>query len=153
MSWFYKGQRKKDWQTNLQQCVSTWMSKPFIWGETDCFCFAAACVEAQIGSNPMAGFIGSYNTKEEAYSLIKNGIEGNDGQLYKATSFEGYISLFLGESQPPLMAGRGDVVLINKDGMRVTSIVDDTGRNVWAMSESDGLVKLPLKMGKASWRL
>lgn len=149
--WFHKTRKIQNWRQNLLGVFHQWNSKEFVWGDADCFCFAGACVEAQTGLNPMQGFIGSYDTKKEAYKSLLKGIKGSDGRLYKAEGLEGYIRLFMGQEKPVLTAQRGDVVLIQHEDAKITSIVDDSSTRLVAMTEKDGLVRLPIKMGTMAW--
>lgn len=149
--WFQKTRKIQNWRQNLNGVLIQWQTKEFVWGETDCFCFAAACVEAQTGLNPMEGFIGSYHSKKEAYKSLLKGIKGSDGRVYRAEGIAGYIGLFMGREKPVLTAQRGDVVLIQHEDAQVTSIVDDSGIRLVAMTEKDGLVRLPINMGTVAW--
>lgn len=149
--WFTKTDRLANWQGKLNQVFFDWVNKPFVWGESDCFCFAAECVYAQTGQHPMQGFIGTYDSKKEAYAKILKGIKDTDGLEYKADGIAGYISLFMGESKPAGMAKRGDVVLVQTADMTVTCVVDDTGKRLVAMTENNGLVRLPFAMGVLAW--
>lgn len=149
--WYKTANRLPDWRERLNGTFISWADEKFVWGSTDCFCFAAACIEAVTGENPMLGFIGSYESKKQAYRSLLKGIEGSDGRVYRAEGIEGYIRLFMGQEKPVLTAQRGDIVLIQQNDMQVTSVVDDSGLRLVAMTESDGLVRLPLKVGTMAW--
>lgn len=56
-------QRLADWWPRLQAVVTAFDGQPFVWGATDCACFAAACVEAVTGRDVMATYRGEYTCR------------------------------------------------------------------------------------------
>ena len=143
--------RVEDWQSRLRSTIAQWQKKDFVWGKTDCFCFAAACVEALVGKNPMQPVLGEYKSQREAYKHVLKGIKGKDGTFYKADGITGYIGLAMGQEKPVSMAQRGDVVLCNVEGANVTGIMSEDGKRIWAMCDEKGMVLLPIEMGVKAW--
>ena len=58
-----------DWENRLSETVAEWRSRPFKWSR-DCGRWAAACVIAQTGEDPIAELRGRYSTKREAMRLL-----------------------------------------------------------------------------------
>lgn len=52
--------RKPGWEKRFVEAVKSYEGKPFVWGETDCGCFAADCVVAISGVDFMAPIRGRY---------------------------------------------------------------------------------------------
>ena len=73
MSWFTKNTRKNDWQYKLNSVFDHYENTDFIWGQTDCFCFASDCIKAMTGKGPMDGFKYLYDTEEQAYKFLDEG--------------------------------------------------------------------------------
>lgn len=55
--------RVPDWQERLRVVFLEWEHRPFKWGETDCACFASACVQAITGRDPLATYRGEYSCR------------------------------------------------------------------------------------------
>lgn len=135
--------------------MGEWANKPFIWGESDCFCFAGGAIEAVTGVNPMTEIMPQYSTEDKAYELL-------GGKVYFPSIDEevdiGGITAFwskvLGEAQPVGKAQRGDLVLLEMgDSGLLASIVDGSGKAVAAMTEQRGIIRIKKTMGQLSWRV
>lgn len=130
--------RLPDWQERFSDFGKARGSMPFAWGSNDCCTFAAACIAAITGTNPMAD-VRPYNTERAAARLISKG----GGLLALATSF-------LGASVSPLRAGVGDVVLVTNEGREMLGICN--GVNVVAPGEF-GMVALGMQAAVAAWKI
>ena len=64
-------ERVPDWWPKLRATVTEWEGRPFVWGEADCACFAAACVEATTGVDLMLGRRGLYRSRLQAAARLK----------------------------------------------------------------------------------
>lgn len=62
--------RKDGWDIRLYDVFERAKDEHFRWGVFDCFTFAADCVRAITGVDPMAKLRGTYSTQNEAYRLI-----------------------------------------------------------------------------------
>lgn len=113
---------------------------PFEWGTQDCCLFAASAVEAMTGTDIAAEFRGKYTTKLGAWraiSKITGGTTVGDAVAYCAEKHG------LVEYTNPLMAKRGDLVLIENAGDLICGVVHLTGIHVISVAES-GTVRLPI---------
>lgn len=64
-------QRVSDWRSRLVAVVHEWENRPFVWGETDCACFAAECVRAVTGADPLGTLRGNYNSRLSAFARLR----------------------------------------------------------------------------------
>lgn len=56
-------ERREDWAEQLQRVVRQYQNEPWIWGETDCAHFAAACVAAMTGADILGTFRNNYTSR------------------------------------------------------------------------------------------
>lgn len=113
---------------------------PFEWGANDCCTFAADAILANTGVDIASEFRGKYTTQLGALRTIQEVTGGTtvaDAAAYCAEKHG------LVEHTYPLMAKRGDLVVINNGGNLIAGVVHLNGRHVISVSE-DGLVRLPL---------
>lgn len=94
--------RRDNWPSLLSAFVEQSLDKPFQWGISDCSLFAANAVLAMTGTDHAAEFRGRYKTARAARQLLKafGGVAG----IVERTGLE---------EVSPLMAQRGDVVLVD----------------------------------------
>lgn len=130
--------RLTDWQTRFSDFGKARASMPFAWGSNDCCSFVAAAVEALTGRNPMAG-VDPYASEIGAAKLIA-----------RAGGLKALASQYLGEPVSPLMAGVGDVVLVNNEGREMLGVCN--GVNVMAPGEV-GMVALSMGAALAAWKV
>lgn len=149
--WFEKKNKKEGWEQSLRDFFVQWSNKSFEWGKTDCFFFAGAAIEAQTGENPMKSVEGLYGSHRAAYRLLKKGSKLSDGKFYQIDGFEGFWSAFLGEPKNPNLAQRGDLVMGESDDGKFMGVVDLDGSRIFAMSEPQGIIQLPLKKADLAW--
>jgi hypothetical protein len=153
-AWFDHEQRKEDWLIELRRVLAEWRTKEFVWGQTDCFCFAGAAIKALVGHDPMDGVKGVYASEKGAYDVLYNGAVLSDGNFYQEDGLVGFWSYWLGEPQEVGLAQRGDIVVCKlPDGSTVTGVMGEDGKKIWAMCHPKGMVQLPLKWGVLSWRV
>lgn len=116
------------WEKALAEVVNTHLSTPGVWGTSDCLLTTFDAVFAIIGIDPGEDIRGKYNTAAGAQKLLlKRGF---------ADVEEGLASLFKTENN--LMAKRGDVGVIVRDGQRCAGFVCDRGFAV--KTEQTGLI-------------
>jgi hypothetical protein len=132
--------RVDNWPTILFNEIERAQIMPFIWGSHDCALFACRVVEAMTGVDHGASFRGRYDSERGAAVLIKDA----GGLRQIATDA-------MGAEIPPLMARRGDVVLILQDGERETLGVCIGAE--CAVPGIDGLMTLPITAAIAAWRV
>jgi hypothetical protein len=93
--------RNENWQQALNKTVEAARERPFSWGKHDCCLFAADCVEAMTGADPMEFIRGQYADEEGARDVLKT-LGGKT--LYRT------LQKIFGQALSPAMAHRGDVV-------------------------------------------
>lgn len=54
----------------VRRAYVAWRAKPFVWGETDCSRWAAHCAELVTGRDPLAEFVGRYDTQAGALRIM-----------------------------------------------------------------------------------
>lgn len=130
--------RRVDWQLRLAEFVEARASMPFEWGKNDCCLFAADAVQAMTGEDPAATLRG-YTSALAAHRLIDDA--GGLGQL---------VSRFLGAPVSPLMAGVGDVVLLENEGRDLLGICNGTS----AIGAGEhGMAVLGMDVARAAWKV
>ena len=99
-----------DWPERLYAFVEARQSTPFDWGSNDCCSFAADAVLQCTGVDPLADIrpdgVATWATQLQAYKLLK----AHGGMAAMVTAR-------LGQPVPVLMAQRGDVLLVQMDGL------------------------------------
>lgn len=133
--------RLEGWDLLLSAFLLSRADTPFEWGVNDCALFAADAVLAITGTDIAASYRG-YTTAEEAQDIL----DAHGGLQGLATTGFGFEP-----SENPLMAQRGDAVLMMLNGNLTCGIVDDSGQNIACVSEADGLTHLPLIEALEIW--
>jgi hypothetical protein len=131
--------RLPDWQERFSVFVQSRQAIPFAWGTNDCCTFAASCVQAITGHNPLpAHFVGHTTRLRATRVLLVHGGLANA------------VTGVLGPSINPLFSQIGDVILLNPQDGPLLGICN--GSVVFAPS-ANGLVLLPLTDATAAWRI
>jgi hypothetical protein len=130
--------RRADWQLRLAQFMEQRASKPFAWGENDCCLFAADAVQAMTGTD-YAKTLRGYSTQREALRLVQK-----MGGLWAIATGA------LGEPVSPLLAGVGDVVLLDNEGRELLAVCNGTTA---VAPGADGAVSIGMETAKAAWRI
>jgi hypothetical protein len=115
-------------------------SMPFAWGSNDCALFAADAILASTGIDIADDFRGRYSTQLGALRTIQEVTGGTsvaDAAAYCAAKHG------LVEHTHPLLAKRGDLVIIDNAGTLIAGVVHLNGFHVVSVSEA-GLVRLPV---------
>lgn len=122
----------------------------FAWGENDCCLFAADAIKAFTGTDIAADFRGKYNDQPTALAAIRNITGGHtiaDAAAWVAKKHG------LEERKYPLMAQRGDLVLVkNGDGDLIAGVVHLNGRHVVSVGE-DGMKRLSITAAQRAWKI
>ena len=128
-------QRTTHWATReLHDFLESGATKPFQWGVHDCCLFAADAILAMTGADIADAFRGKYDDEASAFSLIKSVTGGStvaNAAEYCAVQHE------LEEYPYPLMARRGDLVVVEESGRLIAGIVHLTGRHVVTVGRSE----------------
>lgn len=135
---------------NLDAFIDARRAAPFAYFEQDCAHIAADWVLAKTGSDPLADLRapgGAFEARNllSALRLVR-----------AAGGFAAMASERLGPAISPLMAQRGDVVLI-ESGRQIGRVRGFTfgvctGPHI-AVPDNDGLVFRPITAGVAAWRI
>jgi hypothetical protein len=132
------------WPTALMTTVAAAQPRPFDWGVHDCVTFAADCVRAMTGADPLADLPG-WASARQALRVI-----------HDLGGMEAALSARLGEPIAPAFAQRGDLGLLHADpagddmtGITVAVCMGD----VWLAPGTDGLERLPLAAVAKAWKV
>jgi hypothetical protein len=141
--------RLPDWQTRLQRFFVDHHSEGFEYGHLDCCLFACDAILAMTGTDIAEWFRGRYSTRKEAMVLVREfaGKATTLAVAERVTEANGMSKVEV------LRLQRGDVALI-KRGERDHSlgIVALNGTEIVTVSK-DGLVRVPLNLALAGWRV
>jgi len=135
--------RVENWPRHLQEFIETAASRPFEWGTFDCVQFVGEALDAMTGINPVENWRGRYTTETGAQRIINRD--------YGGSLTHGWTKI-LGDPIPVSRAGRGDVVVVETDGVKATGIVDLTGERVACLS-IDGLEFVPISAAVSAWKI
>jgi hypothetical protein len=135
--------RYENWPCRLQILLDAAREQEFSWGTLDCCQWAGLAVEAQTGVNPIAHIRGKYRTAIGAKRVLNRDFGG---------SLRAGVTLSMGDPVPPLMAGRGDLVLVDLDGTECVGVVDLSGERIAAIG-LHGLEFVPLTAAVAAWKV
>lgn len=142
--------RKKHWAERAFHDFLISRSKaPFVWGSNDCALFAADAIEATTGTDIAGDFRGKYTDEASAFALIQSVTGGKtvaDAAAHCATKAG------LAELQYPLMAQRGDLVVLEESGRLVAGVIHLNGSKAVVVGP-DGLKLLPISDVKRAWRV
>jgi hypothetical protein len=144
--------RSQHWATRaLHQFLVNARSLPFAWGSHDCALFAANGIEAMTGVDIASEFRGLYTDEASAKAAIEkvagvfNGTV-EDAAVYCAAK-HGLVELV-----HPLMAQRGDLVVLEDSGRVIAGLVHLSGREIVCAGEK-GLKKISITNVKRAWRV
>jgi hypothetical protein len=144
--------RTDHWATReLHKFLEDNAGTKFQWGFWDCALFSANAIEAMTGVDIASEFRGEYSDQASAAAAIARitGVENGtveDAAAYCAAK-HGLVEL-----EHPLMAQRGDLVVLEDSGRIIAGIVHLTGRHIVAAGEH-GLKRIPITSVKRAWRV
>jgi hypothetical protein len=143
-------ERKQHWATRpYHRFLIAGARTKFKWGEWDCATFAAKGIRAMTGVDIADDFRGLYHDEASAMAAIEKvtGVKGGtieDAAMYCANKHG------LVEWEYPLMAQRGDLVVLEESGRLICGLVHLNGRHIVAAGEQ-GLKRLPITAVKRAW--
>lgn len=109
--------RLPDWDRRLARATERHMSTPMQWGESDCLLTVADAIEAVTGIDPAAKIRGKYSSEIGAAKLMRR---------RKANDVEQVLErLFAPVGR--LMAQRGDVCVVEREGVLCAGYVTEYG--------------------------
>ena len=130
--------RPDGWEQRLYKSLDN--QSPFVWGQSDCCLFAADAVKAMTGTDPAKEFRGRYKSEKGAARIL-----ARLGGLRKA------IGSVMSEEINPLLAQRGDIVLLNNSGREIAGVIKSRGQ-ISAKGVS-GVIELPIRDAVCAWRV
>ena len=141
--------RAEYWDTRAyHQFLLSRAQTPFVWGKTDCALFCADGIEAITGVDIAGDFRGKYDDEASALALIKTitvtGSTIADAAAWCAAKHD------LVESAHPLLARRGDLVVLEDSGRMISGLVHLNGRHIVAQGEK-GPMRLSISKVQRSW--
>jgi hypothetical protein len=139
--------KKAQWTIAFHDFLWTRANTPFRWGSQDCCLFAADALLAITGTDIADDFRGKYTDERSAFSLIRTitGGSGTADAVVYAAAKHGLV-----ERAHPLLAQRGDLVLIANGGTLIAGVVHLCGSDVVSVSET-GPVRLPVTAITRRW--
>ncbi|HLH35992.1 MAG TPA: hypothetical protein VKX41_15070 [Alloacidobacterium sp.] len=142
--------RKKHWDTRaFHDFLMSRAATPFQWGVHDCALFAADGIQAITDVDIAADFRGKYTDEAGAFAAIKS-IAG--GATVADAAAYCMHKRGIPELQHPLMAQRGDLVVVNESGRLIAGLVHLSGRHIVVAGE-DGLKRLPITSIVRAWHV
>lgn len=122
---------------------------PFQWGVSDCCLMAANAIQSFTGTDLADDFRGHYSDDVGAFALIRKLTGGStveDAAAYCAAKHG------LVEWRSPLLAQRGDLVVLLDAGQLVAGVVHLNGRHIITIG-ARGLKRFPLTAAKRAWKV
>jgi hypothetical protein len=142
--------RTPHWATReFHQFLLKRAREPFEWGINDCSLFAADAIQSFTGTDLASDFRGKYTDEAGAFALIKTVTGGTtvaDAAAYCARKHG------LVERIHPLMAQRGDLVIVPDSGNLISAVVHLNGRHVVTVGEK-GLLRISIMLVKRAWAI
>jgi len=131
------------WESALFDATRAAMPRAYEWGVHDCVTFAADCVEAMTGSDPIADLRGHWRGPVSARRIMTE--EGADtlGDLAAQR---------LPEIAPSL-AQRGDIVLCKGDGDSDEEFLAVCQGHTAVGPAANGLIHVPMAQAKRAYRV
>lgn len=122
---------------------------PFAWGTNDCCMFVADAIKSFTGVDIADDFRDRYTDAASAFQTIKSVTGGTtvaDAAAHCASKHG------LQELSSPLLAQRGDLVLVQEGSELIAGIVHLSGRHIAVVGE-EGLKRKPITEAKRAWRV
>lgn len=139
--------RTESWVRQFHSFLLARAPMPFAWGSNDCSLFAADAIQSFTGIDLANDFRGKYTDEASAMALCKS-VTGaatiEAAAIYCATKHS------LVEWPYPLLAKRGDLVLVNDAGRLISAVIHLNGRHAVTVGE-EGLKSLPITSVARAW--
>lgn len=140
--------RRTGWEIDFARWVEEALRTPFQWGIFDCGLMAADAVRVLTGTDPASDLRGAYSTSEGASLALGGTSEGLDFK-----ELQEFCNERLGESVPPAMARKGDIVLGEFGEKETYSLMVDNGTTYLVMDRTAVLVPKQQIRAIACWRI
>lgn len=144
--------RIESWATReLHQFLVDNTKTKFQWGIFDCCLMAANGIQAMTGTDIASDFRGLYTDKASAFAALAKVTGVVNGTVEDAAAYCADKHSLV-ELVHPLMAQRGDLVVLEDAGRVIAGLVHLSGRHV-AVAGENGLKKLSIMNIKRAWRV
>jgi len=147
--------RTTHWATQeFDKFLRAHATTPFAWGTNDCCLFPANAIKAFTGFDLADDFRGKYHDEASAFALIKSvtgGATVEDAAAWCAQK-HGLVEWMHGGKAAPLLAQRGDLVVLEDAGRLIAGVMHLRGTKAVSVGEN-GLKLLPLSTLKRAWRV
>jgi hypothetical protein len=144
--------RTPHWATReLHQFIVDCTPTKFAWGSHDCALMAADAILEMTGVDIAADFRGLYSDEAGAKAAIEKVTGVKNGTVEDAAAYCA-AKHGLAELTHPLMAQRGDLVVLEDAGRVIAGIVHLSGKHIAAAGEA-GLKRMDIMKIKRAWRV
>jgi hypothetical protein len=134
--------RLPDWEARLAALIEAVRDRPYQIGRWDCAQFCGAAVEAVLGDNPAAPFLGRYRSRNGGLRLLP-------GRRFK---LRGFLTNLFGPPVAPLFLRRGDIAMMGTAiGVRWGAGLLFVGAD--EIEDREGLVYRPVEDARFGWRV
>lgn len=133
--------RHPDWEERLNDVLAKHQAMPGEWGKSDCWIMAMDAIEAVSGER-IYPKLQTYSTEAEGYKVFRKA-------GYKLTVEEALADA-LGEPIAPVLAHRGDVGVIERDGRVSCGVFTSIGfavRTIYGHVERQGNKRVEITTG------
>lgn len=139
----------KDWVPRLERTFKEAKFKTFDVREFNCCTFAADCVEAQIGIDPIKDWRHEFKNVRTACRFFKN----LAGSSFMTAAYQVAANIGAKEIRPTYVQ-RGDVVIAENEAKEeIFAVIDLSARWVIGVRPDKGLQAEPLSVIKRAWRI
>lgn len=143
--------RPFDWQERMIDAINARRDTPFAWGSHDCALFACDVAQAICGLDFAAEFRGRYSSERGAYLALKR-FSGSNAKRHRLEAAVVEIAKnYDCPEVPPLMARRGDIVLMDSEMGGVLGIC--VGETIAKAGAEIGVDFVPLAAARRAWRV
>ena len=136
--------RVADWEPRLSEVIEGARDKPFKWGVHDCCIFAADCVLAISGKDPMEGLRGQYSDRRSALEILNE--HGGPDALFDAR-----LKRIGAQEIMPAYAQRGDVISMAQENAGARIMV--AYRSFVIGPGDNGLLRKDRPSGARAWHI
>jgi hypothetical protein len=133
--------KRENWEEYLALYLEKMSEKIFVWGESDCVLFAAGALDACTGSNYYETHKGKYSDTISAAQYLRDA---------GFATVRGTAISVLGDSIPPTMAQRGDIVSMQN---RLGVCVGEYSWFMGSVGEHGGMLPEPTFNADKAWRV
>lgn len=131
--------RLPNWPLHLEALLAQRMAAPFAWGRNDCGTFAADCVRAMTGRDPLPAGLRKHATARQAYrAVLRHG------------GYAAIADAALGPRIAPALATVGDVLLVKVGKADAFAICN--GSTALGPSAA-GLISVAVSSATLAWRV